>query len=407
MMIPRHSCQIQILERPVRHPSMEEATLRRLVLSVLIVSASVVCAAVKPGQNILINGAFEAEQLDFPMFWHKGGSQTSHDPTGGPGSTGAVVFSNPEGLDGIRVFCRQHDQQIVAGETYKISAYVRTQGFRSRHCGVIVHNNGWYKENGIRAFPENTDGWQYMERTFKLHESKGGIYGVAIFAINHVGEIQFAQVKLEAISDAALAGSSVSAILAEQWRPRLVPWKPLLNKIPLSAPRMTFHLFGKLERPLADYECVCTIDGTTVRTSPLARKLNAVDLSGIAAGDHDLDVAIVDRTAQKHVFQMKHVITLVAVPEIDVSAHRRLNNLVVEVLARPLQATAAAQAFDVFVDRRNSGRKKNDGKVRVNLNHIRFRATAPSFTVTFTDAKAAPGTEIALNYVMLKPYFEE
>ena len=61
----------------------------------------------------------------------------------------------------------------------------------------------------------------------------------------------------------------------------------------------------------------------------------------------------------------------------------------------------------VFVDRRNSGRKKNDGKVRVNLNHIRFRATAPSITVTFTDAKAAPGTEIALNYVMLKPYFEE
>jgi len=61
----------------------------------------------------------------------------------------------------------------------------------------------------------------------------------------------------------------------------------------------------------------------------------------------------------------------------------------------------------VFVDRRNSGKKKNDGKVRVNLHHIRFRATAPYFTVTFTDVKAAPGSEIALNYVMLKPYFEE
>ena len=61
----------------------------------------------------------------------------------------------------------------------------------------------------------------------------------------------------------------------------------------------------------------------------------------------------------------------------------------------------------VFVDRRNSGRKKNDGLVRINLHHIRFRATAPSFTVTFTDAEAEPGTETALNYIMLKPYFEE
>lgn len=61
----------------------------------------------------------------------------------------------------------------------------------------------------------------------------------------------------------------------------------------------------------------------------------------------------------------------------------------------------------VFIDKRNSGKKKNDGKARVNLHHIRFRATAPSFTVTFIDAKAALGTEIALNYIMLKPYFAE
>jgi len=63
----------------------------------------------------------------------------------------------------------------------------------------------------------------------------------------------------------------------------------------------------------------------------------------------------------------------------------------------------------VYVNRRNSGRKKDDGLARVNLHHIRFRAAAPSVTVTvtFTDAEAEPGTEIALNYIMLKPYFEE
>ncbi len=159
----------------------------------MIVSVNVVCAEVKLGQSILFNGVFEEEQLDFPMFWLKGGSQIGFYPTGGPDNTGAVVFSNPEAADGVRSTCRQHDQQIVAGEIYKISAYVRTTGFKGGRGGIIVHNNGWHSENGIRSFPENTDGWQYMEKTFELQESKDGVYGVALFAINYVGEIQFAR----------------------------------------------------------------------------------------------------------------------------------------------------------------------------------------------------------------------
>ena len=60
----------------------------------------------------------------------------------------------------------------------------------------------------------------------------------------------------------------------------------------------------------------------------------------------------------------------------------------------------------VFVDGRTSGSRVDDGKVRINLHHVRFRATSPSFTVTFTDADAEPGAQTALSYVMLKPYFD-
>jgi len=319
--------------------------LKRFVPAILLLCASVVVAEVEPGENLLINGAFETEQLGFPIFWQKGGDHTGYDPTGGPGDAGAVVFSNPEGLEGARSTCRQHDQQIIADETYKISAYVKTRDFSSSHCGVIVHNNGWHKENGIRSFPENTDGWQYMEQTFELQESENGVYGIAVFAINYIGEIQFAQVKLEAISEAALAGSSVSPVLVEQQRPRLVPWEPLLNKIPLAESRMTFHFFGNMDRPHTEYDCVYTIDGATVRTYPLTRELNSVDLSGFDAGDHDLDVAIVDRATEEKLLDVTHVITLTEIAEVDVSAHRRLNNLAVEVLAQPLQATAESQRF--------------------------------------------------------------
>ncbi len=318
---------------------------RSLILPILLVSASVVTAAVKPGENLLLNGAFEAEQLSFPMFWEKGGSNTGFDPTGGPDNAGALVFSNPEGLKGVRSSCRQYDQQIIAGETYKMSAYVKARGFKSAHCGIIVHNSGWYKEGGIKSFPENTDGWQYLEQTFALQESKDGSYGVAIFAIDYVGEVRIARVKLEAVSAGALAKSSASRLLVEQTRPRLVAWEPLLGKIPLADPRMTFRFFGKTERALAGYECVYTIDDQTVRKYPLARELNSVDLSGIAAGSHRLRVAIVEQATQEKVFDLTHAITLAALPEVDVSAHRRLNNLVVEVLAQPLQAAAAPQPF--------------------------------------------------------------
>ncbi len=320
--------------------------LRKLVLSILLVTAGAVGAAVKPGENLLINGTFASQGRSFPSFWEKSGSNAAVRPTGGPEQTGALVFSNPDGRKGISSFCRQHGQRIIAGETYKMSAYVQTQGFKSAHCGVIVHDNGWHKEYGLQSFAENTNGWKLVEQTFRLQESKDGVYGVAIFAVDYVGEIQFAQVKLEAVSPGALAGSSPSPLLLEQTRPRLVAWSPLLNRIPLADPQLTFRFFGQTARAVSDYDCVATLDGGTVRKRPLAAELNAVDLSDLAAGDHRLDLAIVDRATQNPVFRISHVITLTAVPKVDTSAHRRLNNLVTEVLAKPLPATSAAQPFE-------------------------------------------------------------
>ena len=325
--------------------------MKRLVPLILLLSTGIASAAVEPGENLLINGSFETEQLGFPMFWQKGGDNTSYDPTGGPDGVGAVVFSNPDGLEGVRATCRQHDLHIVAGETYKMSAWVKAEDFGSGHCGVIVHNAGWHREAGIKSLPENTDGWEYLEETFELPESENDAYGVAIFAVNYVGEIQFAGVKLEAISEGALAGSSVSPALLEQQRPRLVAWEPLLNEIPLADPTMTFHFFGLVDLPHAEYDCVYNINGETVHTSRLTPELNSVDLSGLAAGDHRLDVRIVERGTAEEILEDSYTITLIEVPEVDTSAHRRLNNVVIEVLAQPLQATAAAQEFEFSTTR--------------------------------------------------------
>ncbi|HCA47386.1 MAG TPA: hypothetical protein DEP45_08485, partial [Armatimonadetes bacterium] len=165
------------------------------------------------------------------------------------------------------------------------------------------------------------------------------------------GEIQFANVKLEAISEGALEGSAISPVLLEQQRPRLVAWEPLLNRIPLTDPELTFHFFGIVERAPADYDCVYTVDGAMVQTTPLTPQLNTVDLAGLTAGDHTLDVAIIERDTGEKALEDSHTITMVEVPEVDTTAHRRLNNLVVEVLAQPLRAAAAAQTFEFSTTR--------------------------------------------------------
>jgi len=388
--------------------------LRTLVLAIVLVSASVVGAAVKPGENLLVNGAFESQGGAFPTGWDTGGSNVGFSPTHGPDKGGAVAFSNPGGQRGVSSTCRQHDLRLLAGETYRMSAYVKTKGFRSPHFGVVVIDNGWYKEYGLRSFPENTDGWQHLEQTFELQESSNGIYGVALFAIDYVGEIQFAQVKLEAISAGALARSSPSPLLLEQNRPRLVAWEPLLSQIPLADPRITFRLFGETERALAEYDCVGTIDGGTVRKRPLAAKRNVVDLSGLTAGDHTLEVAIVERATQAQVFHITHVITLRALPRANVASHRRLNNLVVEVLNQPLRAAGAAQRFRfstvrdgwVYIEVQTTGddhaldlRLDTGGTVMIDAaRHEAFRELAGG-THTLTVRGAASGGRIVVRSI--------
>jgi len=44
---------------------------------------------------------------------------------------------------------------------------------------------------------------------------------------------------------------------------------------------------------------------------------------------------------------------------------------------------------------------------RTNLHRIIFRATVPETAVTFSDASALPGEELILNFVQLRPYFNE
>ena len=221
--------------------------MRRFMLAVVVGTALIVCragAAVAEGENLLINGTFEAEQVEFPEFWTQSSvKQVRFLRAGGPeGKKAAVVLSGEAG-DGDELSVRQQGLRLVPGGTYRLSASIRTKGFKSRHAGLIVHNSGWHREAGIKRLPADSE-WTRHQVDFTLFPSDNNEYGVACFAQDLSGELAVADVRLEALSAEARAGSSSQMAWVNE--PRLVPLEPLLSQIPLQRPELALAFYGVL-----------------------------------------------------------------------------------------------------------------------------------------------------------------
>jgi hypothetical protein len=332
--------------------------------------------AVAEGENLLINGRFDAEQVDFPEFWSPSSARNVfYDRVGGPeGKMPAVVLRGDPATPGT-VSLRQQGMTLVAGERYKLSAYVRTQGFQSRSGGLIVHNSGWIAAVGLTTFPADS-AWTLQGKTFTLMPSKNHEYGLAMYATNLTGEIHFADVKLEAVSEGARQGSHSQAPLLAA--PRLVPLQPLLNKIPRTNPEITFKFYSLLPEKREAHECLVAVGGDPIpqQVVPLGKDGTVrVRLAGLACGDYALQTVIRHRQTQQAILENVCSVSVIDPPVIDRSNIRPLNNLVAELLNQPVSANAKPQAF-TFVHPR-------DGWVFVAFTG---GAPAPGLTVKLGDS---------------------
>jgi hypothetical protein len=319
------------------------------LLSVVILS-SAAHAAVTEGENLLTNGGFDADQAAFPDAWRPAyASRTSaknvvFDRTGGPaGKTGSIVLRG-DGTTPSEVSVGQQGLILVAGETYKLSAYIRTKGFRSRHAGLVVMDNGWTAEVGLRGFPADS-GWTPMEKTFAVMSSSDKTYGVSMFAEDLSGEIGFADLKLVAMSAAARAGSSTQ--LSNVVAPRLVPWQPLLNRIPRANPRLALKFYGTLPEKQEAYECLVTLVGNAIpqQAVPLKNGSIVVSLAGLPCGDFSMEAVVRHRQTRATVLERVYPISIVEIPATERGSTKQLNNLVAELLNQPVRGTSQPQAF--------------------------------------------------------------
>ena len=331
--------------------------------------------AVAEGENLLINGSFNAEQIDFPEFWNSSSAKdVLYNRVGGPeGKKPSIVLKNDRAT-GDTVSLRQQGMTLVTGETYKLSAYIKTRGFKSGYAGLVIHNGGWTSAIGITNLPTDSD-WTFHEKTFTLIPSKNNKYGLAMFAVKLTGEIHFADVRLEAISQGARDGSTSQMSLVAA--PRLVPLQPLLNKIPRTRPEMTFKFYGLLPEKREAYDCLASTGGNLIpkQAVPLGEDGKIlVSLTGLPCGDHSLKAVIRHRETHETIFEATYPITIVDIPFVDRNNIRQLNNLVAELLNQPLGNSPAPRSFN-FVNPR-------DGWVFVALT---ADAPAPDLTVKIDD----------------------
>ncbi len=347
------------------------------IMKLLIVAlmSSSVEAAVAEGENLLVNGTFRAGRLDFPEFWSPSSAESViYRPKGGPdGKKPSIVLTGDGALSGT-VSARQQGMTLVSGERYKLSAHIKTKGLKSRYAGLVIHNSGWVKAEGFTNLPSDSD-WTFYEKSFALMPSKNSEYGVAMFAVELTGEIHFADLKLEAASEAARKGSSSQKSIVAA--PRLVPFHPLLNRIPLKKAELMFKFYGILPEKLKAYECCITVGGNKIPEQILPLETDGdilVKLAGLPCGDYELKAAVRHRKTNKTIIDTVYPITIIDVPAIDRSSIRQLNNLVAEVLKKPVPVATDPHTF-TFVNPR-------EGWVFVALTGT---DPAPDLSVTIND----------------------
>jgi len=285
--------------------------------------------------NLLVDGRFEASRDGFLEFWSVSSAKNvRYDPVGGPEGEKPSMGLRGDGAT-CTVTVRQHDLTLVPGETYKLSGYVRTKDFQCRGGGAIVINAGWRASAGLQNFPANSD-WTFMEKTFTLFPSEDEQYGVVLYAINPTGEIHFAELKLEALTEAARKGSRSGLWMTTV--PRLVPFVPKLNRIPHSHPELTLQFYGQLPEPREAYDCVVTVDEDRIprQTLPLEDGKVVVSLVGLSPGHTSLEAVVCHRDTGESVLQAEYAVGIVDLPHIDRRNIRPRNNLVAELLNEPV-----------------------------------------------------------------------
>ena len=287
-------------------------------------------------ENLLLNGALEADQVDVPTFWRVSNvdgatpvvaCRSSGGPSGGP----SVRFYNPPGSKMQNAELRQYDMTLLPGGRYRLSAWIRTKDLIAQRFGVLVANARWRRSDGVGRC-ERDSAWHKVEAEIDMFDSADGLYSFVVFLRRFTGELEVADLSLEPLDERSRAGSRPSAAGSAAFKPRIFPWKPLLADIDPDDRTMTFRFVGNLPDGVetASVHCVLSCAGEAVR-SPLSEMVRFA-LPTKAPESGRLRVALVGNDGSE-ILANDYSYRVRKHASVDCSTHRVLNNFVTEVLS--------------------------------------------------------------------------
>lgn len=181
-----------------------------------VLAMTVVPASTRPADkrleieinNLINNAYFRIGNDNPPEGWNSYGGE-SYQP--GIGDGRAIRLQGNDNPKQDTLALRQNGIILIPGEKYRLSGYIRGQGFTGKmegHIGIACDNwskirGYFYTEKDIR--PD----WQYFEVEFTPAPSKAGEYETIIYRNNSGGGyIEVSRLILEPLSEAAIKGSS-------------------------------------------------------------------------------------------------------------------------------------------------------------------------------------------------------
>ncbi len=245
------------------------------------------------------------------------------------------------GTTALELDCRETggfrlgDIELVAGETYRFGAYVRTSGFDPNGSRIVIYNYKWGADASTGRFPADTNGqWQKVEATKVIPKSRNGRYNFIFYIPSH-GKLEISNPYIIGVSPKAQKETPVMESYLQKIR-RIYPVTPLLTKLDATNPKVTFSYSFPLEKPEDHQLRMRFADATGKWTQwksfpiPADRHINTALGTAMPAGKGRLEVEIVPKSdASKAVLRNSYNVVFQApLPKFE---QKRLNNLVVEL----------------------------------------------------------------------------
>lgn len=311
----------------------------------ILITATIICATSwLYGQNLLQDTDFQPNACgEFGRWMLRNMANVVKVPKGGSDGREALLMNYP----GPAVISILHDGlKLVPGAKYRVGGYVRTKGFHAEESGIQLRDAGQiFWSHGTEKFPEDTNGeWVRLEATVtaednKAYKAPGGnvwtdLHSFVIFAYGATGCLEISAPFLEAADEAAREGTIVNPPILQGWG-RIMPFSPVLSKIPADKATLELGVYCRLEKPFSEYECQVELAGQSRRFPLDGKQMVTATLERLEPGHHEIKFQLLQKEDGRVLQENAYPCTVVA-PQDYAVPETWLNNLVSELARRPL-----------------------------------------------------------------------